>query len=151
MASGDPIRVFVTHAWQENDDYLRVFEYLESARNFRYHNCGVVTRPAAASGAEVERDELRRQIGRAEAVIALASLSGSHNDLLFFQMNCAKATDKPVLLLPSFGQELRLPLAYKGLADEEIAWDERAMVDALRRQARHQESQRWDTIEFKLD
>lgn len=151
MASGDPIRVFVTHAWQEFDDYLRVFEYLESARNFRYLNCSVVSRSATATGSEAEREELRRQIVRAEVVIALATLAAKHNELLFFEMNCAKAVDKPVLLLPSFGQELRLPLAYKGLADEEIGWDERAITDALRRQARHQESHRWDTIEFKLD
>ena len=30
-------------------------------------------------------------------------------------------------------------------------WDERALRDALRRQARHEETFRWDTIEFTLD
>ena len=37
------------------------------------------------------------------------------------------------------------------LADEVSAWNERSLIDALKRQARHQESTRWDTIEFKLD
>jgi hypothetical protein len=150
MASGDPIRVFVTHAWQEHDDYLRVFEYLESARNFRYQNVSILKHPAGA-GVEAEREELRRQIGRCEAVIALASLIKPQHELLYFEINCARGTDKPVLLLPPFGHELQLPLAYKGLADEEIRWDERAIVDALLRQARHHESTRWDTIEFKLE
>ena len=31
------------------------------------------------------------------------------------------------------------------------AMNERAIVDALRRQARHEETMRWETIEFKLD
>ena len=35
--------------------------------------------------------------------------------------------------------------------NEVIDWDERALVDAIRRQARHEETTRWDTIEFKLD
>jgi len=35
------------------------------------------------------------------------------------------------------------------LADEVSPWNERSLIDALRRQARHQESTRWDTIEFK--
>ena len=26
----NPIRLFVTHSWDENDDYSRVFEYLEA-------------------------------------------------------------------------------------------------------------------------
>ena len=45
----------------------------------------------------------------------------------------------------------RLPKAIKDLADEVSPWNERSLIDALRRQARHQESTRWDTIEFKLD
>ena len=39
MSQRDPIRVFVTHCFEEGDDYLRVFEYLESAQNFYYNNC----------------------------------------------------------------------------------------------------------------
>ena len=27
---GNPIRLFVTHYWEENDEYTRVFEYLEA-------------------------------------------------------------------------------------------------------------------------
>ncbi len=38
MSQADPLRLFVTHAWENSDDYLRVFEYLESARNFFYRN-----------------------------------------------------------------------------------------------------------------
>ena len=34
MSQRDPIRVFVTHCFEEVDDYLRVFEYIESAQNF---------------------------------------------------------------------------------------------------------------------
>jgi len=34
----NPIRLFVTHAWLENDDYTRVFEYLEASGTFYYLN-----------------------------------------------------------------------------------------------------------------
>ena len=37
------------------------------------------------------------------------------------------------------------------LADEVVDWDERALVDAIKRQARHEDTTRWDTIEFKMD
>jgi hypothetical protein len=40
MSQQNPIRLFVTHAWQDSDDYLRLFEFLESARNFFYKNTG---------------------------------------------------------------------------------------------------------------
>ena len=70
MSQRNPIRVFVTHTWQENDDYIRVFEYLESARNFYYVNLSHPEHPPARTGSEDQREELRRQMGQAEVVIA---------------------------------------------------------------------------------
>lgn len=151
MAQRDPIRVFVTHAWENSDDYLRVFEYLESARNFYYRNCSAPEQRPVDTSVEGLREELRRQISAAEVVIACAGLYASHRDVLVFQLHYAKASDKPVVLLPGFGREVVLPRDVAGLADETVGWDERALIDAIRRQARHEETTRWDTIEFKLD
>jgi hypothetical protein len=66
-------------------------------------------------------------------------------------MNFAKAADRPIVAMENFGSTVPLPKAIKDLADEVSAWNERNLIDALRRQARHQETTRWDTIEFKLD
>ncbi len=150
MSQRDPIRVFVTHCFVESDDYVRVFEYLESARNFYYRNCGNLTPPQGRSQ-EALREELRRQIAAAEVVIALASLYPEQQDLLVFELNYTKASDKPVVFLPLFGREQPKLKSLDGLIDETVAWDERALVDAVKRQARHEETTRWDTIEFKLD
>jgi hypothetical protein len=150
VSKQDPIRVFVGHVWDVDDDYLRVFEFLGSARNFYYANSGAPER-RPAGGKEAEREELRRQIAPAEAVILLSSHHRRAPDLIEFQANFAKASDKPVILLTSFGSTSVVSKALLALADERIDWDERALVDALRRQARHEETQRWDTIEFKPD
>jgi hypothetical protein len=151
MSQRDPIRVFVTHTWEQDEDYLRVFEYLESARNFYYRNCSTPEVMPVQTTQEGLREDLRRQIGLAEAVIALASLQQRHLDMLMFQLNYAKACDKPVVLLTHFGREVPIADAVKKLADEQVGWDERGLVDAIKRQARHEETTRWDTIEFKLD
>ena len=37
------------------------------------------------------------------------------------------------------------------IANENVDWDGRALVDAIKRQARHEETNRWEVIEFKLD
>ncbi|HEX4025125.1 MAG TPA: hypothetical protein VHX52_10560 [Steroidobacteraceae bacterium] len=151
MSQRDPIRVFVTHCFEDSDDYARAFEYFESARNFYYRNCGAPDVHPATASQEAVREELRRQIAPAEVVIALASLYATQRDLLVFQLNYAKASDKPVVLLPHFGPGTLDPKALDGLVDENVPWDERALVDAVKRQARHEETTRWDTIEFKLD
>jgi hypothetical protein len=150
MSQANPLRIFVTHAWQSSDDYLRVFEYLESARNFFYRNYSTPDRPAPGDR-EAAREDLRRQMAPVEAVIGLSSLFQQHQDLLTFQLLFAQASNKPVVLMEPFGARQEVPKPILDLADEVVEWDERALVDAIRRQARHEDTTRWDTIEFKLD
>ena len=150
MSQQNPIRVFVTHAWQESDDYLRIFEYLESARNFYYRNTGQPEN-APSGGTEPAREELRRQINGAEIVIALTSLGQADLDLLTFQVNYAKAARKPVLAVKTFGVQAPMPRILSELADDIVDWEERGLADAIRRLARAENTARYDTIEFKLD
>jgi hypothetical protein len=146
----NPIRLFVTHAWETSDDYLRVFEYLESAKNFFYRNYSTPDKRPTGDK-EALREDLRHQITPTEAIIALSSLFDTQPDLLTFQLLYAQANHKPVVLMKPFGARKEVPKAILDLTDEVVEWDERALVDAVRRQARHEETTRWDTIEFKLD
>ncbi len=148
--STNPIRLFVTHAWMENDDYTRVFEYLEASPTFYYLN---TSQPQARKpiDKESQREDLRRQIAPCEVVIVLPAVYYISPELVAFQMNFAKAADRPIVAMEHFGSTDPLPKAISDLADEVSAWNDRNLIDALRRQGRHQETTRWDTIEFKLD
>jgi hypothetical protein len=150
MSQANPIKLFVTHGWDNSDDYLRVFEYLESANNFFYKNTSTPDQMPVGDR-EVLRESLRKQIAPAEVVIALSSVSRGNGDLLEFQMVFAKACNKPILMMKNFGSDTLAAKSLTGLADEMVDWDGRGLVDAIRRQARHEETNRWDTIEFKLD
>jgi hypothetical protein len=150
VSQTNPIRLFITHCWEHSDDYLRVFEYLESARNFFYRNYSTPDRRPSGDK-EALREDLRRQIVPVEAVIALSSLYDAHQDLVTFELLYAQASHKPVILMRPFGARQDPPKALTDLANETVEWDERALVDAVRRQARHEDTTRWDTIEFKLE
>ena len=148
MSQQNPFRVFVTHCWQEQDDYSRVFEYLENARNFFYRNTSTPDAPPADSGTEALRDDLRRQIDAAEIVIALASLYAEQPDLTIFQMNYAQSQKKPVLLLRRFGSQQELPRLLIERASETADWEQRLLSDAIRRLTRHENTARYETVEF---
>jgi hypothetical protein len=150
VSQKNPIRLFVCHVWIEDDDYLRIFEYLESAENFFYRN---TSKPDArpSGDKEAQRDVLRRQITDAEIVLVPASLYRRHMDSVEFQLHCAKAFDKPVVVLEPFGSHDTIAPAVMELGDEVVPWDLRQLVDAIKRQARHEETTRFDVIEFKLD
>ncbi|MCU0759931.1 MAG: hypothetical protein MUF07_12150 [Steroidobacteraceae bacterium] len=150
MSEQKPIRLFVTHAWSDGEDYLRVFEFLESARNFHYRNCSAVDRKPSED-LDAQREVLRAQMRPAEVVLATAALLRSHSSLLVFQMTFAQASRKPVILLPQFGLQGEVPKGVRDLATESVGWDERALVDAIRRLARGEQTGRWDVVEFTLD
>jgi hypothetical protein len=146
----NPIRLFVTHVWIADDDYHRIFEYLESAENFFYLNTSTPdARPPGDK--EALRESLRKQIGDAEIVICPASLYRRHVDSVEFELHCAKAFDKPIVVLEPFGSHDTIAPAVLELGDEVVPWDLRQLVDAIKRQARHEETTRFDVIEFKLD
>ena len=148
--STNPIRLFVSHDWRENDDYTRVFEYLEAPGTFYYKNSSEPQNKRPIDR-ESQREELRRQIAPCEVVIVVPAVYRADPELVLFQMNFAKSADRPIIAMEIFGSAEPLPKAITDLADEISAWNGRDLIDALRRQARHEETTRWDTIEFKLD
>ncbi len=148
--STNPIRLFVSHNWRENDDYTRVFEYLEAPGTFYYKNSSEPQNKRPIDR-ESQREDLRRQIAPCEVVIVVPAVYRADPELVLFQMNFAKSADRPIIAMEIFGSAEPLPKAIKDLADEISAWNGRDLIDALRRQARHEETTRWDTIEFKLD
>jgi len=113
VSQSNPVRIFVTHAWENSDDYLRVFEYLESQRNFFYRNYSTPDRRPQGDK-EALRENLRQQITPAEAIIALSSLYQAHQDLLLFQLLYAQASHKPVILMKPFGAAQELPQGAPG-------------------------------------
>ena len=149
ISQHDPVRLFVSHAFEPSDDYHRVFEYLESSHNFYYRNCS--NPEFEVSARDAMKDELRKQIMLAEVVIVPAALYARHRELIDFQLNCAKGLDKPVVVLEKFGVKEKVPVQLEALGDEIVEWNDRSITDAIRRQARHEDTVRWDTIEFKLD
>lgn len=150
ISQQDPVRLFVSHVFEASDDYHRVFEYLESSHNFYYRNCSDPERRPAGDR-EAMKEELRRQIALAEVVIVPSSLYKLNYEWIDFQLNCAKGLDKPVIVMEAFGVKEKIPVQLEALGDEIVEWNERSIADAIRRQARHQETARWDVIEFKLD
>ena len=149
ISQQNPVRVFVGHAFESSADYLRVFEYLESSHNFYYRNCSDPDRKPGDR--EAMKEELRRQITLAEIVIVPAALYGQHRETIDFVLNCAKGLDKLLIVVQYFGVKEKLPVQLEALSDEIVEWNERDITDAIRRQARHEDTSRWDVIDFKMD
>lgn len=148
VSEDNPIRVFVTHSFKETPDYLRVFEFLESTERFFYLNTSKPENVPETGGMEAIKDELIAQIKEAEAVIVLASMYMEQEDLVSYQMDVAEANEKPMIAIRPFGGVLETPEALVARVNEHINWNNREIVDAVRRQARLEDTTRWDVIDF---
>ena len=151
MSENDPFRVFVTHVFQENEDYQRVFEYLESRDNFFYTNSSNPENMPSAGGSEATKEELRNQIKDAEVVILPLAISEINPDLVGFQLDYAQASKKPVLGIQSFGGTVAINKAVLERCDDVIEWNERTIISAIKRLARNEDTAQWETIDFTLD
>lgn len=151
MSQENPIRLFVSHLYAPDDEYFRVFEYLESAVNFFYTNLSAPDKPPRRFDKESIKEGLRTQMADAEVILILTTLHERDPALIEFQALYAQACEKPIIVMEPFGTGETVPAKLREVADEVVSWNTREMADAIRRQARHEETTRWDTIEFKLD
>lgn len=140
--------MFVTHTFEENLDYLRVFEFLESVDRFFYLNVSKPENVPGSGGLQAIKDEFIEQIKESEAVIVLAALYDEQTELVSFQMDVAEANGKPMIAIRPFGGMLETAQDLVERVKEHIEWNEREMVDALKRQARLEDTARWDVIDF---
>jgi hypothetical protein len=150
MSEKNPIRIYVTHAFASHPDYHRVFEYLEALPNFFYRNCSVPDHLPSTGGKEALKEEYRAQLKMAEVVVVLSSLYIENEYWTTYQMDAAQASNLPLVAIEPFGVTAKVPAEVAKRAAEVVGWNERTIVDAVRRQARHEDTVRYETIEFKL-
>jgi hypothetical protein len=150
MSEKNPFKLFVTHEFAESEDYLRVFEYLESREHFYYVNCSRPDGRPDPAESEAVQEELRTQIRQAELVICPV---GVHKDpaLVSFQLDVAQAFSLPVLAIKSFGGMMEMSAALRDAAIGTVDWNDREMTDAIRRIARGEDTSTWDVIDFDPD
>ena len=148
MSESNPIRVFVTHAFQETDDYLRVFEFLEAVERFYYLNVSKPDNVPTTGGIDAIKDELIQQIKQAEAVIVLPSLYEEKQNMARFLMDAAEANHKPMIAIRPFGGLLETPEEVVQRCKEHIEWNDREIANALKRQGRGEDTSKWETIDF---
>ena len=148
MSEKNPIRVFATHSFDESDDYLRVFEFLESVDRFYYLNVSKPENIPTTGGLQAIKDELIAQIKLAEAVFVLPALYEQKKDLVTFMMDVAEANNINMIAIKPFGGMAETPAEIVQRSAEHIEWNDREMVDALKRQARGEDTSRWEVIDF---
>ena len=148
MSEKNPIRVFVTHAFAESDDYLRVFEFLESVDRFYYLNVSKPENIPSEGGLDAIKDALIQQIKASEVVIVVPDVYGVKTDLVTYMMDVADANGINMIAIKPFGGLAETAPKVVERAKEHVEWNNRELVDAIKRQGRGEDTARWEVIDF---
>jgi len=148
VSEKNPIRVFVTHAFEESDDYLRVFEFLESDDRFYYLNVSKPENAPTDGQMESIKDEFIAQIKGSEAMIVLPTIFEQKPELVSYMMDVAEANDIGMIAIRPFGGLTEIPKEIVERLGEPINWNAREMVDAIKLTARGEDTQRWEVVDF---
>jgi hypothetical protein len=148
VSEKNPIRVFTTHGFEESDDYLRVFEFLESVDRFFYINVSQPENMPMTGGMEAIKDELIKQIKASETVIVLPSVFEEKKDLVRYMMDVAEANGISMITIKPFGGVAETPKEILDRVEEQLEWNNREIVDAIRRHSRGEDTARWEVIDF---
>lgn len=150
MSEKKPIRLFVTHTFQDSEDYARVFEYLQSRDNFFYTNYSDPNNEADM-GQEALEEAIRQQMKLVEVVIFPVAMHRENPKIIDFELKVAKAHKLPVLGIEAFGSTISIPKALLEKATETVSWNDREITDLVQKLARGESDAKWDVIEFDMD
>ena len=151
MSENNPFKVFVCHVFQENEDYQRVFEYLESRDKFYYLNYSNPDKEVPASDLDARKADLRNQMKPAEVILVPLGILDQNPELITFQIDAARGLNKPVIGIQAFGQTVQLSPELLAKATEIVEWNERTIVDTIKRLARGEDTNQWEVVEFDPD
>ncbi len=151
MSEKDPIRLFITHCFNEHEEYSRVFEYLESRDNFYYFNYSDPEVRPEPSSTEALQEAIRQQLKNVEIAIFPVGIYAANPKLMDFELRCAQAFEKPILAIKAFGGTMTASKEVLDQASEVVEWNARVITDAINRLARNQGTGQWDVIEFDMD
>ena len=148
MSEKNPIRVFVTHTFAESDDYLRVFEFLEGVDRFFYFNVAKPENIPSEGGLEAIKDELIQQIKASEALVVISDVYANKPDLVNYMMDVAEANSIGMIAIRPFGGVGETHPDVVSRVQEHVEWNDRELVDAIKRQGRGEDTARWEVIDF---
>jgi hypothetical protein len=88
------------------------------------------------------------QIKASEAIIVLPAVYEQKPDLVNYMLDVAKANDLGIFCIRPFGGLLETPKDLEERTGAAVDWNARQIIDRLKLEARGEDTQRWEVIDF---
>ena len=125
------VRVFISHSWDHDDDYINLVKLLHKTDMFEFYNYSVPEHnPLKADDDKELMDELCDQLRGCQVVLVIASMYPSYSDWIQKEVLIARVYGKPVLGVIPRGQK-RISSFVKTYADQLVRWNSKSVAKAI--------------------
>lgn len=129
--------IFISHAWNYSEDYIRLVQLLNNAPYFSYYDYSISRdKNLSPSGIKIPdsriKQALQNQITHSTVVLTLLGMYGAYHEWMNVEADLALALNKPLIGIKPWGQQ-RIPQDIALACTEIVGWNTDSIIDAIRR------------------
>ncbi len=132
--------LFISHAWGHTAEYDGLVSLIRPDFEFSWKNLSVPKTNPIQTLLELRKPyrylvkQLDEAINKADCLLVLAGMYAAHSGWIQSEIEAAKEFGVPIIAIRPFGSE-RLPEAATHAAVEEVGWNRKSVISAIRRHA----------------
>ena len=124
--------LFISHAWDYNDDYWTIVNWLNDASNFNWRNCSVPSHDGLPDKTTVAlKRAITRQINPAQAVVIIGGMYAAYSDWIDYEIDEAVRLNKTIIGIRPRAQQ-RIPTKIQQNATTMVNWNSSSLINAIR-------------------
>ncbi|GAW87830.1 conserved hypothetical protein [Bathymodiolus platifrons methanotrophic gill symbiont] len=125
--------IFISHAWEYNEHYYKVVNWLKDAANLSWSNCSITTTNALPDKTRKGLKEgMTRQINPSQVVLILGGMYSAHSDWIEYEINEAKRLNKTIIAIKPWGQQRIPQIVRDASVCEPVGWNSASVIQAIR-------------------
>ena len=131
MSDSRIVRLFISHSWDHDEDYIGLVKLLRKISLFDFYNYSVPEQdPLEAVSDKELMQELCEQLRGCQVLLVIASMYPSYSEWIQKEVLIARVYGKPVIGVIPKGQK-RISSFVKEYSDAMVHWNSRSLAKVI--------------------
>ena len=127
--------LFISHAWNYDDDYSKLTNLLKNAKWFKYRNYSVrQDNPLDANNTRRLKAALDKQIRPVNVVLIISGMYVNYREWIQYEIDVAQGYSKPIIGIEPRSSQ-RVPNEVRSVATTMVKWNTKSIIEAIRKYA----------------
>ncbi len=125
--------IFISHAWEYNEHYLKLVDWFDKEPNFSWRNCSVPSHDALPDNTKKGLEKgITKQIRPAQIIIILGGMYAAHSNWIDYEIKEAKRMEKPIIGIKPWGQQRISHNVQNASSIPMVSWSRKNIIRSIR-------------------